>query len=262
MEDYTWSGSFFRQFTLAHGKDSFSQEFRDCFERDLAIDLKAKTGLDVNGKAKGITFVVYRFNDYHVSLGAISYSTAGVEVLAYVYPAQIAWQSKSGRIYAPGDPDIDPDDIHFWFSELEVEAIRDRYFKQKPKLWFKTNHLRYALEIEHLVVEGIFFIISFDNPHPDYVLRTKAAIGEFVQTWNEKSERGAHRGGLIHSCACAKLKEDSAIAYFDMGSSSKNAMKQMLDMLDNLGYIVKIKITSFPEEDFDLEALLTGEPHP
>lgn len=249
MEDYIWTDSFFTQFTQLHGDSAYSQQFRACLERDLAIDLKTKTGIHISEK-KGKFSLFYRHGlaPYYTHLDKISYASASTSTLNLGHPAQIAWQSKSGRVYAPADPDIDPDDIHFWFSELEAEAIRDRYFKQKPKLRFNTEHLGFGLEIDHFFEEGVYLeVFLCENPPAGAIASIQATFAETVNAWNTKSEQQQGRQGYIHSYDAPHVGERNITLYLDLGSASQKGLKKVLEALRDLGTIEKIRITSFPD---------------
>jgi hypothetical protein len=245
MQDYSWTYFFFKGFALLHGENSFSPQFRLCLEKGLAEDLKLQTGLIISKTANNF---VLGLDDPYLELGVISYCNCYTDTVTYAYRGQIAWKSKSGRIYHPTDMDIDPDDISFWFSKLAKEEIKNIYFKQKSKPWFKTSHLTFEVVVGHLVVEGIYLYFSFIEANPDTAPQIEDIIGDFIIKWNEKREQQQRRKGLIHNASAVKRTDTTLVIYIDMGSA--NAMRQLLEAVDTLGVMQKVEITSLPEKEW------------
>lgn len=248
MQEYPWTYAFFEEFSLIHKEFSFSSQFRLCLEQGLAKDLKSKTGLNLE-KEKGKFVLGYgTLNKHQFELGETTYCSCYTGTITYTYLGQIAWRSKSGRIYRPSDTDIDPDDIHFWFNKLEAEAIRNIYFKQKPKLRFNTEHLGFGLEIDHFFEEGVYLeVFLCENPPAGAIASIQATFAETVNAWNTKSEQQQGRQGYIHSYDAPHVGERNTTLYLDLGSASQKGLKKVLEALRDLGTIEKIRITSFPD---------------
>lgn len=170
----------------------------------------------------------------------------GIDICAF-YP-KIKWSSKSGKLYKPTSQDIDPDDIEFWFEELDKEKILEKWNDPayNPKtLGFKHKKTLFKLEVEYFHYDGFYMVIDLKEQEKNnlYLNEISNEISKIFEQHNIKSETKNRRYGLVHDFGTEEIKDNKLIYYIDYGSANDKPLKEVIEKLNTFDKIEKVVFT-------------------
>jgi hypothetical protein len=230
-----------------HGTESISDAFIRLISGVLSRDFEDKTGINPL-KAKGKVFLSTNdnFQIPYIEEIPISELQAGIGIHHYGSKATIKWSSKSGKIIRPSDLEIDETDVEMWFDDLDVAQILRDYASMHRKPDIDVSPYRYEIVFDSFFWEGLYFVVTLETVEALQKENVIHLLDKFVKDWNEKSESRGRSKGLIHNSGCEKITETGFVYYFDMGSASFDALRQLLQTLNNAGCVKKVLLTSYP----------------
>ncbi len=213
--------------------------FFECANKQLSQFFEKKTGYKIN-KHVGVALlsgdtIPFLYEKGDVSKFNIQIANNNNWNLDY-----ICWKSKSGRIYEPGDTDIDCSDIEFWFEKLDILLYNQQMFP-KQALPFKLKDLGYELIINRLHMESIL-TITVRAEAADQRTTIIAAIDEMVNALNDASESGDFADGFVDA-KMRMLQGDCAIEYTLVeGTEDSRFFKQLFTYLKKTGVVEKVVV--------------------
>jgi hypothetical protein len=136
--------SLWKKLLMMYYQVEASEEFLNCADVQLTDHFEKLTGLKV----------VFPMRIYWDNGEPFEYEKGDVSRISGVYislkngrcKAQIAWKSRSGRVYETADKDIDCNDLEFWIEGLDAK-LANHYWRPKWSLvtfseYFIGQHLR------------------------------------------------------------------------------------------------------------------------
>ncbi|MFD1145412.1 hypothetical protein ACFQ4C_30075 [Larkinella insperata] len=214
-----------------------SDEFLQCAEKQLRKDFITKTGLKpgrhvstalpseltyIIGQVSSISYLIYIAHNWN--------------------PVKICWQSKSGTIYGLTDPQIQCDDLLFWFEGLNPIE----YHKQlhpNEKLPFQLKNLRIELVVERLMLDPTI-CIHFTREDPILRAAIIQQVDMLVCKWNKKGDKDQsdHSQGVIHNWRVESEDKNELILTFDLGSADIKVLKKLVELFNAQESIQKVII--------------------
>lgn len=214
-----------------------SPEFLECADKQLSPFFEKATGLKIN-KHINITLAV---EEYFVYIHGDISSFSMVLYVNHNWNRNITmvWKSKSGRIYKPGDTDIDCNDIEFGLENIDPVL----YYKQmypKAELPFKLKNLSYQLVINRLNMECIIEM-RLKKEELTNAQNILEQIDGFINQFNEKSVKKDREGGVVHNWR-HNITDDKLIYEIDTGFAGPALMKKLLPSLSSLNCFEVVEI--------------------
>jgi len=215
-----------------------SEQFVRCAAKQLRADLENKSKLKISkrvqmGSSPKGTLIV----DEVSGISKIPYS---IWIANHSNPVEVAWKSKSGRVYTMGDSDIDCNDIEFWFEGIDP-ALYLKQLYPKEGLPFKLKPLSFELVITricHDCVIEMHFKNDVQQNH-DHIMDQ---IDTCIDTFNQKSEKAKKFVGVVHNWK-RNVKNNQVLVYeLDLGSAELIFFKHLLHFLSELDCFSKVEI--------------------
>lgn len=214
-----------------------SMEFLECADKQLSPFFEKATGLKIN-KHISLTLAVDEYFAY------VEDDISGLMMVLYVNhnwnrDITMVWKSKSGRIYKPGDTDIDCSDIEFGLEGIDP-VLYYRQMYPKAELPFKLKNLSYQLVINRLnmdcTVEMKLKKEALANAE-DLLKR----IDSFIDQFNEKSVKKDREDGVVHNWR-HHIDNNKLVYEIDTGFAGPALMKKLLPFLSSLNCFETVEI--------------------
>ncbi|MGN6435812.1 MAG: hypothetical protein ACTHMM_04730 [Agriterribacter sp.] len=214
-----------------------SVEFLECADKQLSPFFEKATGLKIN---KHISLDIAE--DDHFAY--VEDDISGLMMVLYVNhnwnrDITMVWKSKSGRIYKPGDTDIDCSDIEFGLEGIDP-VLYYRQMYPKAELPFKLKNLSYQLVINRLnmdcTVEMKLKKEALANAE-DLLKR----IDSFIDQFNEKSVKKDREDGVVHNWR-HHIDNNKLVYEIDTGFAGPALMKKLLPFLSSLNCFETVEI--------------------
>lgn len=215
-----------------------SHSFLACANVQLTAIFIQQTGLSIDKKYISIGIRIDSERHF-IKIDTISRLALFIYVNHSWIDVMIAWQSKSGTIFHPGDEVADCNDIKFWFEDLNPQLVVSQMYPD-GKVPFKLKNLSYELVIQHLDID--MRLRLFLRPEKlDVGNEAIAAIDDFIGKANEKSEKNDRKDGVVHNWKRQQAAE--VITYeVDMGSTGLVFFKKLLKFLSGLDLFIKVEV--------------------
>jgi hypothetical protein len=239
-----WIEPFFIQYDFKNGQYTMSGLFKTCFENHLK-NYFISHGIDpelMNGK-----FIISS-NEPDISNPSNSKVSFYIGVLDCVYArGEVTWYSKTGLPIKRFFNDFALDDIKFVVITDNLEIVKKQLrVTSRTKININTQLLSYELIINHFYTDGVYLQLFF-NKKDDKNNLMAYFINSIINEWNEESEKTNRQKGLIHFGGIHKI-EDAYLEYvIDFGSAGLNGMKFILKKINELIFLHKVIVTSFPD---------------
>lgn len=108
--------------------------------------------------------------------------TANILLKYGLVPIKIAWYSSSGKIYAIDDADIDCDDIHFQFDDLNIEKIREFHHPDFSKFFtFYETAATYLKNAHQIDVSTSYIMCMRKHLSADFEFKTGLKINKNIE---------------------------------------------------------------------------------
>lgn len=217
-------------------KISFS--FLSCLNDQISADYERLTATRINPKKVGLAS--FDFPKMQLTYGHISSFYTFLYVNHNWPRCKICWQSHSGRIYKLEDEITDCNDVRFWLEEIDIEEIKRMLEPPKNLLPFRTNMLRFELEVQNLAVD-LTVRLQMD---PGIIAAAEKLIGEidhFIDGFNQASEKQDREEGVIHNWK-RRIEGDTLVFEMDMGSTDARFLEKWLKHLSKMGAFMKVTL--------------------
>ncbi len=200
------------------------------FEKQVGFKVNRRVGLLIGNTADPIFYQREAVSSMQLQIGVADNGNT----------LTICWKSKSGRIYEPGDADIDCNDIEFWFEKLDILLYNQQMFP-KQSLPFKLKDLGYELIINRLHMESIL-TITVRPEAAGQRLAIIEAIDEMVNALNDASEPDDFADGFVDA-KMRMLQGDCNIEYTLVeGTEDSRFFKQLFTYLKKTGVVEKVVV--------------------
>lgn len=219
-----------------HLNMTLSKEFIDCADTQLSQDFTLRTGIKIN-KEIGLSPMIMKFS-YEV--GSISRMHTSLIINNYGNDVYINWKSKSGRIYATSDTDIDCNDVDFWLDGLDPLEYH-KQLQPNNTLPFKLKELTYELIITNLNMDMSVEMFLKDEFVPDTSALIKV-IDKKIDDYNIKSLKKDRKDGVVHNWK-RRIENDRLVYEIDTGSAGAIFLKKFLIQLSKLGAFTNVEIS-------------------
>ena len=215
-----------------------SENFVRCAEKKLRSDFEIKSKLKVSKRVQMSTSP-NGSGVFDIASG-VTKIPYGIWIANNWNQVEVAWKSKSGRVYTMGDSDIDCNDIEFWFEGIDP-ALYLKQLYPKEGLPFKLKPLSFELVITricHDCVIEMHFKNDLQQNHDQIIDQ----IDTCIDTFNQKSEKAKKFVGVVHNWK-RNVKNNQVLVYeFDLGSAELIFFKQLLHFLSDLDCFSKVEI--------------------
>jgi|GEM_PF-1320929 len=222
-------------------KDSgiqMSAPFMACLDNQLSNLFTKLTGIKITKRIQ-TTLSHFKINKPFLVSGEVSRLNTSLIINDNWNPVEVVWKSKSGRIYLPGNEDIDCNDIEFWFENFEAELYIRQYYPNQ-KLPFKIKDISYELVVTRINLDCTIVMKLRPNAVSD-TEKTVEVIDHFITTFNDKSEKRDRSEGVIHNWNI-EIKDDTVIYNLDLGSTGVSFFRKILTFLSKMNAFLKVEI--------------------
>lgn len=222
---------------------NLSTEFLKQADDQLTPLFITQTGIRPN-KNIGILFTDQWGKEMYLSRidiedgAVISELNINVYIYHYGFPITIYWKSKSNRDYKVDDIEIDPDDIIFWFGELNP-ALYLKYLYLHTKLPFKTKDLGFEVVVRSLKVHAEITLVVAQSEVIGNWMSLQTEIYEFIDCFNINSEKKNRRNGVVHNFKARFDGEYMIVLNIDLGSAGVPFYKKLLPFLSQMNKFSK-----------------------
>lgn len=223
------------QFDLRY-QVKISEPFIVCANNQLSRLFELQTGLKIG---KQISIAWEQEEKFFYEKGETSKLTFRIFVNHHWNSIVIQWKSKSGRIYAIDETDIDCDDIEFSFEHLDVAEYHKQFYPN-DELPFKLKGLTYELLVTRLNMEAVIEMVLKKESIAD-VQNIITKINEFIEDYNRKVLKGPKDNGVVHNWVW-NIIDDKLICDIDTGSAGPRFYKKLLPFLSKLEAFVRVEI--------------------
>jgi hypothetical protein len=158
---------------------------------------------------------------------------------SFCTPAVIRWVSKSGKIYKPTSPDIDPKDIYFYFESILQDYILKEWNSvggNTKRIGFSFKKTNFELELMAFGKLDGFYIHVKINSNLDYEryfrLMSKK-IAEIFNAHNQKSEAKKRKYGIVVDFSISRIEKDIMVYYIDLGTAIGQPLKTLIDVFNH-----------------------------
>lgn len=244
-----WIEPFFIQYDFKNGQYTMSGLFKICFENHLK-NYFISHGIDpelMNGK-----FIISS-NETDISNPSNSKVSFYIGVLDCVYArGEVTWYSKTGLPIKRFFNDFALDDIKFVVSTDDLEIVKKQLrVTSRTKININSQSLIYELVVDYFYTDGVYLQLYFDGRYDSNLIIS--FINSSINEWNQESEEKNREKGLIHFGGIHKI-EDAYLEYvIDFGSAGLNGMKFILKKINELNFLHKVIVTSFPPLAIDMQ---------
>ena len=222
-------------------KIATSLEFLNCADEQLTDLFIKATGLKPN-KNLSISIPINLGHSQLLDVGSVSKLKVNLYVNHNWNPIEILWVSKSGRIYKIDETNIDCNDIHFYYSRLEVDLYLKQYLPKGQMLPFSTEKLPFTLEVSRLNVDCILSITikrGFETVLESFI----SDVYGFIEVFNSTSEKKARDEGVIHNIKGQIIGKNEIAFDIDLGSVGVTFLKKILIFLSEQEGVEKVIIS-------------------
>lgn len=214
-----------------------SLAFLECADKQLSPFFEKTVGLKFN---KHIDFSIG--TDEHFAY--VPDTISGLSMVLYInhnwnYDVFMVWKSRSGRIYKPGDTDIDCNDIEFGLEGLNPVLYQKQMYP-KAELPFKLKNLSYQLVINRLNMDCVMEM-KFKKDAPVNAEDIINSIDSFIDQFNEKSVKKNREDGVVHNWR-HHTENDKLVYEIDTGFAGPALMKKLLPFLSSLNCFEVVEI--------------------
>jgi hypothetical protein len=157
------------------------------------------------------------------------------------YRVEFSWKSSAGGLTIPPDAETDPDEVQFWWSDLDATGIVEAETK-KPESSFDTSGLSFEIDNQILVWPHLSLDFHFTKRLPENAPSKYQELLSDAQTqWNGEQGRG-----IIHLIEAQVVNEYCRNLKIDFGSAGPAGLKFILKQLgDSETGIAKVRIGSY-----------------
>lgn len=215
---------------------AMSNEFAACADHQLTTIFEQQTGLKIS---KQVSVTTVSEHNFSMESGA----TSRFPLLIYINHnwnlVTVTWKSRSGKIYTVEDTAINCEDITFGFEGLNP-ALYHQQLYPNYKFPFKLKNLTYQLDVVRMNMDSTLklYLKSGIDIKENQIL---ALIDEFINKYNQKSEKKNRKYGLVHNW---KSTANELLIQFDLdlGSAGPSLYKELLPYLSELAFFEKVLI--------------------
>lgn len=221
-------------------KDSgikMSPSFMACLDEQLSACFTKLTGIKIT-KRVSITLSQFQGDKPFFISDTVSKFQPCIVINDNWNAIDVLWKSQSGRIYQPLD-DVDCDDIEFWFGNFQAELFIKQYYPNQ-QLTFKIKDISCDLVVTRINLDCTILL----TPKKEAVENAEAivnSIDEFINDFNEKSERKDRVDGVIHNWN-TEIRNGKLIYNLDLGSTGVLFFKKLLTYLSKMNTFTKVEI--------------------
>jgi hypothetical protein len=209
---------------------SLNQQLTEQFERLVGVKVNKEIGLNLHSD----------YNPVVVDGVAQQKFTSKMYINHNWNPVTVCWRSKSGRVYTISDRDVDPNDIEFWFEGIDPVAYHKQLYPN-DKLPFKIKDLPFELNVLRLNMNCNIAITL----HPEQANAAESllvTIGNFIDDFNQKSEKRNRANGVVHSHTGQITPEGILELEVDTGFSGPIFLKNFLKMLAKYPEVAVVEV--------------------
>ena len=214
-----------------------SMQFLECADKQLSPFFEKSVGLKIN---KHISLTIADDRRYEYKHDMVS----RLAMVLYInhnwnYDIYMVWKSKSGRIYKPGDTDIDCNDVEFSLEGLDPVLYHKQMYP-KAELPFKLKNLSYKLVITRLNMDCTMEMTL----KKEIITNAEGLIkkvDDFINRFNEESVKKNREEGVVHNWK-HNIEGDKLIYNIDTGFAGPALMKKLLPFLSTLNSFEIVEI--------------------
>jgi hypothetical protein len=211
-----------------------SREFISCMEDQLKKDFLRQTGIAVNQRVS----LAFSFPPgARLQKGAVSSFTQNLYINNHWVPVQIAWSSKSGRVYSMEDTDVDCNDIGFHWEGLDPLRTHKQMVPGET-LPFKLKDLSYNLVVTRLNMETILEMTLKEGGEKEKII---GLVNDFLHDYNAKSMKKDRADGIVHNWR-TESSGDKLVFTIDTGSAGPQVLKKLLPYLSKIGAFEQVEL--------------------
>lgn len=232
-------------FTKYDFKNKVFLEMSDLFKKQLQNRLfEYFTQQGINMEEVSEIFLVSHagaFEDYNSKL----HIHIGVRDWAYA-SGVITWKSKNGADIKPYTENVGLEDIDFEINTDDLTIVKEKLkIALTEKFNLRIKPLNYELIVKFFYIDSASLFLYFkDITQVDNNSRIINSLSNWINEWNEESEKKKRRNGIIHDGYVIEIHQDYVIYYIDFGSAEMKGLKYILKKLDSLTNISRVIIKS------------------